>query len=132
MWGDYQRWKFVKESKGTSFDGPEQNLEVITSTFKGLILLRLGAEIDPDNFPEISWRKVSELVGELKYLSPEKLHSLQDPAEVIKLRLAKHGGWHSDKINMDYRRYDELCKTASAQWSDALEELGLNTDMKYN
>lgn len=29
MWGEYQRWKFVKEFKGTNFDGPEENLKLL-------------------------------------------------------------------------------------------------------
>ena len=127
MWGEYQRWKFVKEFKETNFEGPEENLKVITPTLKGLILLRLGSDINPDNFPEISYRKVEELFEELKFQRPEKLISLQDPIEVVRLRLVKGGGWHSDKICLDYRKYEERCNTASAQWCDALGELGLAT-----
>lgn len=85
-------------------------------------MLRLDISYD---VPEISFRKINEFVEEFKRQKPESLISLKDPSKVVELRLEKEGGWHSDKISMDYGKYKERCKAASLQWRDALVELGL-------
>ena len=123
LWGEYQRWKFVQEFKGSTNTGPEENLEIVIPTLIGLLMMRLGKEPDPKNTPEISYRLVSRITEELRRRKPEDIVTLEDPAEVINLRLKEGAGWHSDKIRMDRQKYAERCTGASSQWADAIEEL---------
>ena len=125
LWGEYQRWQFLKEVQRTNFEGPAENLKDAESTLTVLLKLRLGQEIHPEDHFEISYRLVRGIVDDIQRAKPEDVIKLQDPSELILRRLKEAGGWHSDKIVIDYKKYEDRCTSASVRWQDALTEFGI-------